>query len=86
MASKMFFIGKYDGPSIQYYIKWTKSKNPLFWVISFNLNLKDDVPIWWNILNYENIKDLLDEEYEKKILYKWFHVIKKDMKRTRYLF
>jgi hypothetical protein len=82
----MYFTGKDDGPSIEEYIKEMKIIMGKVMEILGRLEFKGDAAIWWNFLNYDKMKALSDEEYEKVFLDKWSHVVKKDKKSTRDLF
>jgi hypothetical protein len=55
-----------------------KSKNPLFWRINLHIDLNDEPRMWWDGLNYEKIKALSYEEYEKLYIDRWFDANKKD--------
>jgi hypothetical protein len=49
-SSKMYFIGKDDGPSIKEYIDKMKSKWGNKWKFWVDWNLRDNAAIWWNCL------------------------------------
>jgi hypothetical protein len=46
LLRKVVFTPKFDGSSIEKYIKWIKSKHPLFRKQNLHLNLRDEMKIW----------------------------------------
>lgn len=68
MASKLEFLGKGDGPSIEEYIKYWKGKYPITWTICIMKHLVDDSWIWGASLNLDNMLALTNEIYEHVFL------------------
>jgi hypothetical protein len=80
------FNDKDDGPSIEEYIKGVKDLRGKTWKFWVGMNLRGVATIWWNLLNYDKVKALPDEEYEKVFLDRWSHVGKKDKESIEGLF
>jgi hypothetical protein len=57
----MYFTGKYDGPSIEYFLNEEKLVWKEHWRGLVNLHLQGDVTIWWNFLDYNMIRKLSDK-------------------------
>ena len=57
----MFFTGKFDGPSIEEYIKCAKSLWKNSWIFGLCLGVKDDATIWWDSLHFDNMKERFNE-------------------------
>jgi hypothetical protein len=82
-SKKKIICREHNGPSIEDYIKWIKSKHPIFWCLHMPDNLKDDAMIWSKFLNYSEMMALSNKEFEKVLLDRWFHVKKNDTESTK---
>ena len=72
-----YFTRKDDGISIQEYLEENKIKWYIVWKFWAAYYLKDDVKLWWESLNRDKMKTLLDKEFEQVFLDKWYHAKKK---------
>jgi len=72
------FTGKYNGPTIEEYIKAKKSLWPHLWRFFIVSNFKDEAATWWGLLNQKKCSNLPDEEFEKLLLDRWSYVRKQD--------
>jgi len=68
--------------------KMDKIQYPITSKINIYYRLMDIARIWWDSygLNYEEMKEFPNVEYEKLALDKWSHVVQKDKKTTGDLF
>jgi hypothetical protein len=55
----MYFKGKYDGISIEEFIKFVKLENPITWRIRLSTSLMDYAEIWWQSLDSTKMMALL---------------------------
>ena len=82
----LYFTKKYDGPSIEIFIKEQKLAYKEHWRGLVSLHLPGDASIWWASLKYSQIMTLFDEEFEKLFLDRWSHTKCKDEESTKGLF
>ena len=73
------FTGNDNGISIEEYLEEIKSRWKTSWRDWVDFYLKDDANVWWNSLNHDKMKTLLDEEFEQVFLDNWSHSKKKDI-------
>ena len=60
----MYFTGKFDGPSIESFIKERKSVWGDTWHHCVALKLQGDAVIWWKSLDYDEMMRLSNVEFE----------------------
>jgi hypothetical protein len=72
----MWFTEKYDGPSIEDFIKDRKLVSKETWPYYVECKLQGDASIWWKSLCYNQLMALSKEAFEKLLLFKWSHVDK----------
>ena len=82
----LHFTGSDNGISIEEYLEERKSRWKTSWWDWVNFYLKDDANVWWNSLNHDKMKTLLDEEFEQVFLDKWSHAKKKDIENHKHYF
>ena len=80
MASSkvLYFIGKYDGPTIEEFIQRYKSTHGTYWKLPMVLNMRDETLKWYSSLDYQQLNKLSDAEFEKVYLDKWSRARKKE--------
>jgi hypothetical protein len=86
LPNSMYFTGNDDGPSIEEYIQNQNSSWKEQWKICLHDGFKEYACIWWNSFNYNELMTLSNETYETLILDRWYHVGKRDTKRTKGFF
>ena len=82
----MSFTGKYDGPSIEDFLKSHKSEWKDKWKFSLYLCLREDAHTWWKSFDFWEWMSLFEEALEKFLLDKWYHTKCKDKGITKGLF
>ena len=65
-------MGQDDGPSIEEFLAYRKERYTNLWRIGTSLCFQDDARRWWEFLNHDKIITLLDEDYEKFLLDRWY--------------
>jgi hypothetical protein len=82
----MYFTGKYDGPSIEDFLKSHKSEWKGQWKSFVDWGFKGDALKWWKSFHHSEWMSLSEEALEKLILDKWSHTKSKDKDITKSLF
>lgn len=82
----LYFTGKYNGPTIEEYIKEQNSLWATHWKFWAMSNFKDEATTWWELLNKKKCSNLLDEEFVNFLLEKWYNARKQDNEKYVGLF
>jgi len=81
-----YFTGKDDSPTIEEYIKQTKSVWEKNWKDSVWLNFRDEAYEWYFSLDDKQLSKLSDAEFERVLLDKWSRTRKKENETRKGLF
>jgi len=81
-----YFTRKDDSPTIEEYIKQTKSVWEKNWKDSVWLNFRDEAHEWYFSLDDKQLSKLSDAEFERVLLDKWSRTRKKDNETRKGLF
>jgi hypothetical protein len=82
----MIFTGNDDGLSIEEFNKYQNSLWKEKWKSYIHYSFIQDARIWWQLLDHDKMVGISNEEIEKIILERWYHVKKGDKENTKDLF
>ena len=80
---ELYFTGKDDGPTIEEFIQRYKSTHGTQWKIQMILNMRDETKKSFSSLYYKQFLTLLNAEFEKMFLDKWYRAKKRRMRHIR---